>query len=150
MCGIATFTMLVSRISRIDASVTVIAMIQRCGYEGSSARVESNSAVADDMGYFVTTVALTLMPGRSGCAASNGPSTRMRTGIRCTTFVKFPVALSGGSSEKRAPVAGLRLSTWPVNFRPGYASRSEEQTPELQSPYVISYAAFCLKKKTAH
>src|ERR1051325_7731680 len=76
MCGIATFTMLVSRISRIDASVTVIAMIQRCGYEGSSARVESNSAVADDMGYFVTTVALTLMTGRTGCAASTVPSTR--------------------------------------------------------------------------
>jgi len=29
MCGIATLTMLVSRISRMDASVTVIAMIQR-------------------------------------------------------------------------------------------------------------------------
>ncbi|GJQ33452.1 MAG: hypothetical protein HBSAPP04_22910 [Ignavibacteriaceae bacterium] len=27
-------------------------------------------------------------------------------------------------------------------------SRSEEHTSELQSPYVISYAVFCLKKKT--
>jgi len=27
------------------------------------------------------------------------------------------------------------------------ASRSEEHTSELQSPYVISYAVFCLKKK---
>src|ERR1051325_11904512 len=26
-------------------------------------------------------------------------------------------------------------------------SRSEEHTSELQSPYVISYAVFCLKKK---
>src|ERR1051325_11871534 len=26
--------------------------------------------------------------------------------------------------------------------------RSEEHTSELQSPYVISYAVFCLKKKT--
>ena len=25
--------------------------------------------------------------------------------------------------------------------------RSEEHTSELQSPYVISYAVFCLKKK---
>jgi hypothetical protein len=31
--------------------------------------------------------------------------------MRCTTFVKFPVALSGGSSENFAPVAGDRLST---------------------------------------
>ena len=30
----------------------------------------------------------------------------MRTGIRCTTFVKLPVALSGGSKENFAPVAG--------------------------------------------
>src|ERR1051325_12037176 len=31
-----------------------------------------------------------------------------------------------------------------VPRRPG---RSEEHTSELQSPYVISYAVFCLKKK---
>src|ERR1051325_7515969 len=29
-----------------------------------------------------------------------------------------------------------------------YAQRSEEHTSELQSPYVISYAVFCLKEKT--
>src|ERR1051325_5237403 len=28
-----------------------------------------------------------------------------------------------------------------------YLARSEEHTSELQSPYVISYAVFCLKKK---
>src|ERR1051325_10567909 len=30
----------------------------------------------------------------------------------------------------------------------GDAFRSEEHTSELQSPYVISYAVFCLKKKS--
>src|ERR1051325_4691000 len=30
------------------------------------------------------------------------------------------------------------------------STRSEEHTSELQSPYVISYAVFCLKKKTRH
>src|ERR1051325_12097807 len=30
----------------------------------------------------------------------------------------------------------------------GVRARSEEHTSELQSPYVISYAVFCLKKKT--
>src|ERR1051325_11890451 len=29
-----------------------------------------------------------------------------------------------------------------------WGDRSEEHTSELQSPYVISYAVFCLKKKT--
>src|SRR5216117_790416 len=29
------------------------------------------------------------------------------------------------------------------------AGRSEEHTSELQSPFLISYAVFCLKKKTA-
>src|ERR1051325_10133608 len=29
----------------------------------------------------------------------------------------------------------------------GQSHRSEEHTSELQSPYVISYAVFCLKKK---
>src|ERR1051325_11935425 len=33
----------------------------------------------------------------------------------------------------------------PCQFGP----RSEEHTSELQSPYVISYAVFCLKKKGA-
>src|ERR1051325_11039543 len=33
------------------------------------------------------------------------------------------------------------------NFRQGGWGRSEEHTSELQSPYVISYAVFCLKKK---
>src|SRR3989442_1370352 len=52
-------------------------------------------------------VTTTLSPGRNGCAGST-LSGRTRTGTRCTTLVKFPVALSGGSSENRAPVAGDR------------------------------------------
>src|SRR5438094_1661198 len=64
-------------------------------------------------------VTTTLSPGRNGCAGST-LSGRMRVGTRCTTLVKFPVALSGGSSENLAPVAGLRLSTCPANFLPGY------------------------------
>src|ERR1041384_5803158 len=63
----------------------------------------------------------TLIPGRSGWARS-GRSGRTRTGTRCTTLVKLPVALSGGRRENRAPVAGDRLSTWPGNRMPGYAS----------------------------
>src|ERR1051325_12214704 len=35
---------------------------------------------------------------------------------------------------------------WEFIMKP--CKRSEEHTSELQSPYVISYAVFCLKKKT--
>src|SRR3546814_5357578 len=34
------------------------------------------------------------------------------------------------------------------NFYPGYVLRSEEHTSELQSLMRITYAVFCLKKKT--
>ena len=68
----------------------------------------------------VVMVTRTLMPGRSGRTGSLGPSMPTRTGMRWTTLVKLPVALSGGNSENFAPVAGLRLSTWPRYFFPGY------------------------------
>jgi hypothetical protein len=42
----------------------------------------------------------------------------MRTGIRCTTLVKFPVALSGGNSAKVDPLAGERRSTRPRSTTP--------------------------------
>src|SRR4051812_27995723 len=64
----------------------------------------------------VDTVTVALKPGRSsvpGCGSS-----RTSTGTRCTTLVKLPDALSGGSSEKREPVPPARLSTWPVSFLP--------------------------------
>ena len=46
-------------------------------------------------------------------------SRRTRTGTRCTTFVKLPVALSGGRSVKRAPVAPEKLSTVAAGARAG-------------------------------
>src|ERR1051325_9188504 len=36
----------------------------------------------------------------------------------------------------------------PKERGPPLLHRSEEHTSELQSPYVISYAVFCLKKKS--
>src|ERR1041385_3097857 len=63
-------------------------------------------------------VVTTLIPGRSTWVASCGPHRRIRTGTRCTTLVKFPVALSGGSIENFAPVAGERLSTLPQKCIP--------------------------------
>src|SRR3546814_8340283 len=58
----------------------------------------------------------------------------------------------GGQSE-RVPGAGRLVSAGPGRaagrYRPGGAfPRSEEHTSELQSLMRISYAVFCLKKKT--
>src|ERR1051325_11637326 len=41
-----------------------------------------------------------------------------------------------------------RTGSRPPTTRAFATQRSEEHTSELQSPYVISYAVFCLKKKT--
>ena len=53
-------------------------------------------------------------PGRnlpcSGCPGSSA----IFTGIRCTTLVKFPVALSGGRSADCEPLAGAISTTLPV------------------------------------
>lgn len=42
------------------------------------------------------------------------PFRLIRTGIRCSTFTKFPVALSCGIIEKAAPVASEMDSTTPL------------------------------------
>src|ERR1051325_6488468 len=42
--------------------------------------------------------------------------------------------------------SGTPPTTAPQRGRGGRGGRSEEDTSELQSPYVISYAVFCLKK----
>src|ERR1051325_12122516 len=41
-----------------------------------------------------------------------------------------------------------QVSRFVVERQGQHVHRSEEHTSELQSPYVTSYAVFCLKKKT--
>ena len=53
----------------------------------------------------VWTVAVTERPGWSLAARLTSSST-IFTGMRCTTLVKFPVALSGGSNANCDPLAG--------------------------------------------
>src|SRR3546814_7997004 len=63
---------------------------------------------------------------------------------------------AGGPAAARAALAdplphgraGGRLAAVPARLDPG--ERSEEHTSELQSLMRISYAVFCLKKKTKH
>src|SRR3546814_4808020 len=53
---------------------------------------------------------------------------------------RCPVATSTSSSRRLASRTGTTCSGW--------EGRSEEHTSELQSLMRISYAVFCLKKKT--
>src|ERR1051325_11765031 len=55
----------------------------------------------------------------------------------------------------RSPAASMRVrmrsatrSTGACSSAAAADERSEEHTPELQSPHVISYAAFCLNEET--
>ncbi len=66
--------------------------------------------------------AVTDKPGRSRPSSDASPSSRIRTGTRCTILVKLPVAFSGGSTLNCAPVAGARLATWPWNVTSGSTS----------------------------
>src|SRR6185436_20420491 len=72
----------------------------------------------------VSTWTLADRPGRSGRFPEHGLVTAMRTGTRCTTLMKLPVALSGGSRANFAPVAPLTLATVPWATQPPYASTS--------------------------
>src|SRR5262249_50995851 len=67
-------------------------------------------------------VAITDMPGRNRSPKEGSGSSTILTGMRWTTLVKLPVALSGGSSENCAPEAGDQLSTWPCRTTPGKES----------------------------
>src|SRR3546814_7911487 len=73
---------------------------------------------------------------------------------RALLGVYFPVAeprpvyegdvVDGAVNERRKRDSGYD----PVNLRDAPLPRSEEHTSELQSLMRISYAVFCLKKKT--
>src|ERR1051325_448059 len=53
----------------------------------------------------------------------------------------FASPLQNASSKATGATSGFFQQIW--NFR-STAQQSEEHTSELQSPYVISYAVFCL------
>ena len=67
----------------------------------------------------VRIVASTDMPGRSRPASGLSGSSRSLTGMRCTTLVKLPVALSGGSRLNCDPLAGEMLSEVDPEFGTG-------------------------------
>src|SRR4029077_16125652 len=80
----------------------------------------SNKTLGDDFDHFeppdcgrVSMVAVVERPGLINSVAASSSSSAIRTGTRCTIFVKLPVAFSGGMTLKTAPVAGAMLRRRP-------------------------------------
>src|SRR3546814_2781860 len=64
-------------------------------------------------------------------------------------IIQVKIAVAGPISPSRSAKAAKRLARPATRaVREGNGARSEEHTSELQSLMRISYAVFCLKKKT--
>src|SRR3546814_1475784 len=83
-------------------------------------------------------------------------STRTDTLLPYTTLFRSPV-VAEPAARRVVPTPGVSCPRTPLGTAPargaarpraGPAPRSEEHTSELQSLMRISYAVFCLKKKT--
>src|SRR3546814_8411546 len=81
-------------------------------------------------------------------------STRTDTLFPYTTLFRSRAAAPRGACGGTRPAAASLHPARPARGKPGIGdppmcvSRSEEHTSELQSLMRISYAVFCLKKKT--
>src|SRR5213595_4353499 len=68
-------------------------------------------------------------------------STQLRTLFPYTTLFRSMYLLNSSTTSRGWPSTSLMI------FSASTSERSEEHTSEPQSPSVISYAVFCLKKK---
>src|SRR3546814_4448308 len=64
-------------------------------------------------------------------------------------LIAFHIGVAPGVADQRCRDAHRAARVEDVQYRP-LIGRSEEHTSELQSLMRISYAVFCLKKKTKH
>src|SRR3546814_3196114 len=62
----------------------------------------------------------------------------------------LPILGQSGLSAGSGPFTGVHRAIWYLAWYRRAHLRSEEHTSELQSLMRISYAVFCLKKKTTH
>src|SRR3546814_7107095 len=67
---------------------------------------------------------------------------------RTDTLFPYTTLFRSRGDQVAAPAAVVRKSAIPDDKEMLRAARSEEHTSELQSLMRISYAVFCLKKKT--
>ena len=137
MCGSDTLTTVVSSTSMKVANITEMAMIHGIDVACSSRCVGHRSRPMTLISY--TPSASPTCPGRSRCSGSWPGSSTIFTGTRCTTFTKLPVAFSGGSRLKRAPVAAAMLSTLPLNSRAAVGVDRDRRA--LARPHVRSAAS---------
>src|ERR1051325_11711431 len=79
--------------------------------------------------------------GGSFSRPSSLVSGRLHSSLSTYHSSVLPIFLVSGSMMPRVTCMGA------ISSLKNPSSRSEEHTSELQSPYVISYAVFCLKKK---
>src|SRR5260370_25226063 len=80
--------------------------------------------------------ATTDIPGRTKTPRRGLESRTILTGTRCTTFVKLPVASSGGSNANVEPVAGDQFSTLPVNTTEEKASTVTRTLLPARTPVI--------------
>src|SRR3546814_3063945 len=87
---------------------------------------------------------LTLSPAATGVSGSVTDASLMR--IAPSATLRFTSLLE--DAKPRPVSACITVMPGPANVTVGRLARSEEHTSELQSLMRISYAVFCLKKKT--
>src|ERR1051325_11962396 len=95
---------------------------------------------------------------RIGRTVTSGARRRRRACGCPTRYESLERAVGIGAGDSRGtsdgiPGRGSEPQQSCIDCRLGRRKserRSEEHTSELQSPYVISYAVFCLKKKEKH
>src|SRR3546814_5007325 len=124
-----------------DTAGTLMGVAQRAGLIKPDGKIENLSkALKADSASSVFGAMVGVPPVTSYVESAAGVAAGGRTGLTAVTVgVLFIAAMFF------APLAGMI---------PAYATagalRSEEHTSELQSLMRISYAVFCLKKKTNH
>src|SRR3546814_2845971 len=83
------------------------------------------------------------------CAGRGKTSRDLQTPVDRDDLTRHPSELRTG--ERCDPLADIgRHAAAPERDSPALMFRSEEHTSELQSLMRISYAVFCLKKKSRH
>src|SRR3546814_10261873 len=93
-------------------------------------------------------------PPRSTRTDTLFPYTTLFRSARCGRWRRQPGAEKGAVQEgdqrhdEEVHAGSLEEEKADLRRDPGYRERSEEHTSELQSLMRISYAVFCLKKKT--
>src|SRR3546814_7487024 len=81
-------------------------------------------------------------------AGGGGSEAARRAGGRARLEMAVHLSRTGRRDGERAGAAGEPAGPFPYLLLIGDEQRSEEHTSELQSLMRLSYAVFCLKKKT--